>query len=301
MTTARLPVAAASRTGPVRHFVPRHSVLVRITHWINVLCLTLLLMSGAQIFNAHPRLYWGEYGADFDAAFLEIGAVQDATGWHGIFRVGPLQLRTTGVLGMSKEDGAMTRRAFPSWLTIPSWQDLATGRRWHFFWAWVFVANGLVYLAGGFLRRHFSRDLLPAGGEMRGRHLWQEIVDHARLQFARGEAARHYNVLQKLSYLAVVFVLLPMMVLTGLSMSPGMDAVFPFLPEMFGGRPSARALHFITASLLVAFVLVHVVMVLVSGLWNNLRSMITGRYAIEVPRAAPPHTDWADDDAGAAS
>jgi thiosulfate reductase cytochrome b subunit len=227
--------------------------------------------------------------------------VQDASGWHGVFRVGPLQLRTTGVLGMSKEDGAMTRRAFPSWLTIPSYQDLATGRRWHFFWAWVFVINGLVYLASGFAHRHFLRDLVPAAGEMRPRHLWREIVAHARLRFEHGEAARHYNVLQKLSYLVVVFVLLPMMVLTGLSMSPGLDATFPFLPEMFGGRPSARALHFITASLLVAFVVVHVVMVLVSGLWNNLRSMITGHYAIEVPRAPPPGSVWEDDDPGAAS
>src|SRR5262249_19800044 len=132
-------------------------------------------------------------------------------------------------------------------------------------------------------------------------HLWAETVAHARLRFARGEAATHYNVLQKLSYLVVIFVLLPMMVLTGLTMSPGLDATFPFLPEMFGGRPSARTLHFITASLLVAFVLVHLVMVLVSGVWNNLRSMITGRYAIVVPRAPPPGSVWADDDPGAAS
>jgi thiosulfate reductase cytochrome b subunit len=296
MTTARLPVAAASRTGPLRHLVQRHSGLVRITHWINVLCLTLLLMSGAQIFNAYPRLHWGESGADFDAAFIEISSRHDAAGWHGAFRIGPVKFGTTGLLGASTESGSVVPRAFPSWLTIPSYQDLATGRRWHFFWAWVFVINGLVYLASGFARRHFGRDLLPARGELRPRHLWQEIVDHARLRFAQGEAARHYNVLQKLTYLAVIFVLLPMMVLTGLSMSPGVDAALPFLPEMFGGRPSARTLHFITASLLVAFVLVHVVMVIVSGLWNNLRSMISGRYAIELPRAtsALPADDEGD-------
>ena len=151
----------------------------------------------------------------------------------------------------------------------------------------MFVINGLVYLASGFVRRHFARDLLPAKGEMKPRHLWQEVRDHAQLHFAKGAAARHYNVLQKLSYLVVIFVLLPVMVLTGLAMSPGMDAAFNFLPEMFGGRPSARTLHFITASLLVAFVVVHVVMVVASGLWNNVRSMITGRYAIDAEPESP--------------
>ena len=296
MTTAplRMPASPRAAPGPARReLVPRHSALVRVTHWINVLSLTLLLMSGAQIFNAYPRLHWGAYGADFDPAVIEIRSLRDAQGWHGLFRIGPLHLDTTGVLGASREGSAsaLAPRAFPSWLTIPSYQDLATGRRWHFFWAWVFVTNGLVYLASGFARRHFARDLLPARAEVAPRHLWQEIVDHARLRFAQGQAARHYNVLQKLTYLVVIFVLLPLMLLTGLSMSPGVDAALPFLPDLFGGRPSARTLHFVTASLLVAFVVVHVVMVVVSGLWNNLRSMITGRYAIETadaPAGVPP-------------
>jgi thiosulfate reductase cytochrome b subunit len=293
MTTAPLPLRAAPRPAPLRagrELVPRHSGVVRLTHWINVLSLTLLLMSGAQIFNAYPRLHWGAYGANFDPAALEIRSYHDATGWRGQFRLGSLPIDTTGVLGASREGGAgaLAPRAFPSWLTIPSYQDLATGRRWHFFWAWVFVINGLVYLASGFARRHFRRDLLPTGPELAPRHLWQEIVDHARLRFAKGDAARHYNVLQKVTYLVVIFVLLPMMVLTGLSMSPGVDSALPFLPDLFGGRPSARTLHFITASLLVAFVVVHVVMVVVSGLWNNLRSMITGRYAIERDAAQRP-------------
>jgi thiosulfate reductase cytochrome b subunit len=312
MTTAPLRLPATPRDAPDparRELVPRHSALVRVTHWINVLSLALLLMSGAQIFNAYPRLHWGVYGADFDPAVIEIRSLHDARGWHGLFRAGPLHLDTTGVLGASREGGAgaLAPRAFPSWLTIPSYQDLATGRRWHFFWAWVFVLNGLAYLSSGFARRHFARDLLPARAEMAPRHLWQEIVDHARLRFAQGQAARHYNVLQKLAYLAVIFVLLPMMVLTGLSMSPGVNAALPLLPDLFGGRPSARTLHFVTASLLVAFVVVHVVMVVVSGLWNNLRSMITGRYAIETagapavsPRAlGPVPADDGDAPAGA--
>jgi thiosulfate reductase cytochrome b subunit len=280
MTTARLPIAATPRAR-ARRLVPRHSALVRLTHWINVLCLTVLVMTGAQIFNAHPRLYWGQYGADYDHAFLSIDSLHGADGWHGRLRVGSLVLETTGVLGASREGAALSPRAFPAWLTLPSYQDLATGRRWHFSFAWLFVVNGLVYWIAGFARRHFARDLLPTRAELAPRHLWHEVVEHARLRFPKGEAARRYNVLQKLSYLAVIFVLLPGVVLTGLTMSPGLDSAFHVLLDVFGGRPSARAIHFVCASLLVAFVVVHVAMVIVSGLWNNMRSMVTGRYAIE--------------------
>ena len=282
MTTAHMPTTAPPPAAPPRRLVPRHSALVRITHWINVLCLTLLVMTGAQIFNAHPHLYWGEYGADYDHAFISIDSLHNRNGWYGTLRVGPVTLRTTGVLGASVENGALAPRAFPSWLTVPSYQDLATGRRWHFFFAWLFVINGLVYWLSGFVRRHFSRDLLPARPELSPRHLWHEVVEHAKLRFPTGEAARRYNVLQKLSYLAVIFVLLPGVVLTGLTMSPGMDSAFHVLLDVFGGRPSARTIHFICATLLVAFVVVHVAMVIVSGLWNNLRSMVTGKYAIDV-------------------
>ena len=282
MTTARMPSAPiASTTPPARQLVPRHSALVRITHWVNVFCFSLLLMTGAQIFNAHPRLYWGEYGADNDHAWLAMDALREGGSWRGVVRVGSLTITSTGVLGASNEDGALTPRGFPAWLTIPSYQDLAVGRRWHFFFAWLFAINGAVYLVGGFVKRHFRRDLLPTRAELAPAHLVQEVVDHAKLHFPKGEAARRYNVLQKLTYLAVAFVLLPLMVLTGLTMSPGLDSAFHVLLDLFGGRPSARSLHFICASLLVAFVVVHLVMVLVSGVWNNLRSMITGQYAIE--------------------
>jgi thiosulfate reductase cytochrome b subunit len=238
-------------------------------------------MSGAQIFNAHPRLYWGQYGADSDPAWLSLDSTHDAAGWHGRLHLGPLRVETTGLLGASREDGALVPRGFPAWLTIPSYQGLATGRRWHFFFAWLFAINGAAYLLGGLVSRHFRRDLLPTRAELAPAHLRQEVVDHARLRFPKGEAARRYNVLQKLSYAGVALVLLPLMVLTGLTMSPGMDAAVPLLLDLFGGRASARSLHFICASLLVAFVVVHLVMVLVSGVWNNLRSMVTGRYAIE--------------------
>ena len=284
MTTARMPSGSFRRraAAPPRQLVPRHSALVRITHWVNVFCFSLLLMTGAQIFNAHPRLYWGQYGADDDHAWLSVDSLQGGGHWHGRVRVGSLTIESTGLLGASRENGTLTPRGFPSWLTIPSYQDLAAGRRWHFFFAWLFAINGALYLLGGLVTRHFRRDLLPAKAELAPAHLLHEVVDHAKLNFPKGEAARRYNVLQKLTYMAVAFVLLPLMVLTGLTMSPGLDSAFHVLLDVFGGRPSARSIHFICASLLVAFVVVHLVMVLVSGVWNNLRSMVTGRYAIEL-------------------
>ncbi len=283
MTTAKMPSGTIPRTAaaPPRELVPRHSVLVRVTHWVNLFCFSLLLMTGAQIFNAHPRLYWGQYGADNDPAWLSIDSLHGSSGWRGVVHVGSLSIESTGLLGASTEDGALQPRGFPAWLTIPSYQDLAIGRRWHFFFAWLFAINGAVYLVGGLVKRHFRRDLLPTRAELAPTHLLHEVVDHARLNFPKGTAARRYNVLQKLTYMGVAFVLLPLMVLTGLTMSPGLDSAFHVLLDMFGGRASARSLHFICASLLVAFVVVHVVMVLVSGVSNNLRSMVTGRYAIE--------------------
>jgi thiosulfate reductase cytochrome b subunit len=261
--------------------VPRHAVITRLTHWINAICLGFLLLSGLQIFNAWPSLYWGQYGADGDPAFLSIGASREQGQLRGYLRVGDAAVPTTGVLGVSRADGQPAERAFPAWLTLPSFQDLAAGRRWHFFFAWGFAINGAVYLLYSLLSGHLRRDLAPRRAELSPRHLWHEIVAHARLRFPKGEEARHYNVLQKLSYAGVAVILLPLMVLTGLTMSPGMNAVAPFLLDLFGGRQSARTIHFITASLVVLFVPVHLAMVLLSGVWNNLRSMVTGRYAIE--------------------
>lgn len=265
---------------PGKILIRRHSVLTRLTHWLNALCLGFLLVSGLQIFNAYPRLHWGQYGADNDPAFMTIGADERHGEPDGFMTIGSISIPTTGVLGLSKMEGEWTPRAFPSWATLPSYQDLAAGRRWHLFFAWVFVINGLVYLVYGLLSGHFRRDLSPDRHELSPRHVWREIIDHARLRFPEGEQARRYNVLQKLTYIVVIAGLLPLMMLTGLTMSPGMDAAFPILLDIFGGRQSARTLHFISASLLVLFVIIHVVMVVLSGPWNNMRSMITGRYAI---------------------
>ena len=258
--------------------------MVRATHWINLVCLIVLLMSGLQIFNAHPALYWGEI-SDFGHPFFAITMQEDRDGVpRGITTLAGRRLDTTGLFGWSTDgagDGAA--RAFPAWATLPSWQSLADGRLWHFFFAWILVVNGLVYLLHGLLNGHLWRDIVPTRREL-GR-IGHTVWDHLRLRFPSGDAARHYNVLQKLAYLCAIFVLLPTLALAGLAMSPRLDAGFPELTSLFGGRQSARTIHFVAAFALVAFVLVHVFMVLISGVWNNLRSMVTGRYAIETDRS----------------
>jgi thiosulfate reductase cytochrome b subunit len=266
----------------------RHTRVVRATHWINAICVFFLLASGMQIFNAHPALYWGQKGFAYDnTAFISIRAETVRGHIRGVTRIGPLAFDTTGVLGYSRNRGAMENRGFPAWLTIPSWRDLASGRRWHFFFAWIFAISGAVYIANGVRTRHIQRDLAPTKAELSPRNLLHEIVHHLQLKFPKGEEAKHYNGLQKIAYFGTAILLLPLMVLTGLTMSPGANAFFPFLLDIFGGRQSARTIHFICASLIVLFIVVHLVMVLVSGVGNNLRSMINGRYRIEPEGKAP--------------
>lgn len=262
---------------PKRRLVRRHGLVTRVTHWINLVALTLLLMSGLQIFNAHPALYWGQdstFAAPWAATRTEAQGGRTA----GVTKVGGLSFETTGVLGWSGGEA----RGFPTWATLPTYRSLADGRRWHFFMAWVFTINGLIYLASAIAGGHLRRDLLPTRDQLSARHVLEEIADHARLRFPKGEAARRYNVLQKGAYLGVILVLLPLMLATGLTMSPGVNAAWPWMLDLFGGRQSARTLHFLSAALIVAFVLVHIAMVIASGTWNNIRSMITGRYAIDV-------------------
>jgi thiosulfate reductase cytochrome b subunit len=257
----------------------RHRLWVRVTHWINVICMTGLLMSGLQIFNAHPALYWGNNSA-FDSPFFAIGTIQDAQGVsEGVTYIAGHSFDTSGVLGLSGDPrDPESARAFPAWATLPSDLWLAMGRRWHFFFAWIFVINGLVYGISSIIGRHLRRDLVPTAQELG--HIPQSIGEHLRLRFPKGEAAKRYNVIQKLTYLIVAFLLGPVMVLAGLAMSPRLDASYPILLDIFGGRQSARTIHFIIAFAFLAFVVIHLVMVLVSGVWNNLRSMITGWYDI---------------------
>jgi thiosulfate reductase cytochrome b subunit len=258
-------------TKPQRIF--RHALVVRLTHWINVLCLVILLMSGLQIFNAHPALYWGN-DSNFDAPLASIVNGNASNGRPvGLTNIGTLSLETTGILGWSRFNGHPVARAFPAWATIPAGQDLPTGRTWHFFFAWLFLVNGLVYLAYSLATGHLWRDLLPTVGQLRT--IPRTVLDHLRLRFDQTD---RYNVLQRIAYLVVILLALPVMILAGLAMSPGMDAAAPWLVDLFGGRQSARTIHFVLAWLLVAFALVHVAMVILSGAWRNLVSMITGWY-----------------------
>jgi thiosulfate reductase cytochrome b subunit len=174
--------------------------------------------------------------------------------------------------------------AFPGWLTIPSDYDLAGARHWHLTFAWLFVAAIVAYWIFGLGNRHIWRDMLPSRHELTPRHILEDVKNHALLRFPKGEAARRSNTLQKLSYLGVVFVLIPLQILTGLTMSPGMDAAWPWLVDVFGGRPSARSIHFICAMLLVLFFLVHILMVALVGPINEIWSMITGRYRLPAER-----------------
>ncbi|CAN5381619.1 cytochrome b/b6 domain-containing protein [soil metagenome] len=269
-------VTAAPAEPAGRVLIKRHSALVRITHWINALAIIFLVLSGLQIFNAHPALYIGQK-ADFDNPVLSMSAFRLSDGRVvGETKILGAKFDTTGVLGLSSgPDGQPVARGFPSWATVPSYQDLATGRRWHFFFVWLFAINGAIYLAVSLANRHVWRDLIPSGAQLRG--IGRSILDHLRLRFDHG---RDYNVLQKVTYLIVIFVLLPLIVLTGMTMSPGLNAAFPWLVDLFGGRQTARTIHFICATGIVLFIVVHLVMVLISGVWNNLRSMITGRYAV---------------------
>ncbi len=223
--------------------VKRHRLSTRLWHWLNALLLYILFASGLGIFNAHPRLYWGNYGANFDRAWLEL-------------------------------------ERFGSWWTLPASYNLALSRHWHLAAAPIFAFALLAYMLWSLANRHVSRDLAFRKDELAPRHVWQDIRDHARLRFPTGAAALRYNVLQKASYIGVIFVALPLVILTGLTMSPGMNAAWPWLVYLFGGRQSARSLHFIAAFALAAFFLVHILMVLLAGPLNEIRAMITGRYRV---------------------
>ncbi len=273
---ATLPPATVDARAQRRIY--RHRLPVRLMHWINVVCLTILLMSGLNIFNAHPALYWGQEST-FAAPWISFGARNTPTGPIGYTRIAGHEFDTTGVLGLSAAPGSEPMaRAFPWWATIPGSQWLAMARHWHFFFAWIFVINGALYLLYTIFSRHLRRDLVPTRAELR--NIGRSIVDHVKLKHPTGDAATRYNVLQSLTYLIVIFGLLPLVVIAGLAMSPRLDTVFTGWVELLGGRQSARTLHFLAAFGLLLFVVVHVAEVFIAGVWNEMRSMITGWYAV---------------------
>ncbi len=223
--------------------IRRHGVVTRVWHWVNAVAVLILLGSGLGISNAHPRLYWGRYGANFDPAWA-------------------------------------TLPRFPSWLTIPANYNLAISRRWHLLFALVLGFGLLAYMIGGLVTRHFQRDLRIRGRELRPAALWADLKQHLAFRFHDPRDPRAYNLFQKLSYALVLFVALPLAILTGIALSPGMNAAWPWVLEILGGRQSARSIHFITASVLALFTIVHLVLVILAGAGNEVRSMITGRWRV---------------------
>jgi thiosulfate reductase cytochrome b subunit len=273
--------AGQSRRHAVRIY--RHPLPVRLCHWINALSLILLFLSGMQIFNAHPRLYIGHVGYYDQPAVFEITGnknMDDPRSWIAIGS--SWRIDTTGVLG-EIVDGppfGVHHLAFPSWFRLPSSNDLGKGRGWHFLAAWLFVINGAIYMIYGLVSRRFWRELLPRKAQLRWGAIVGDIVMHLRFRHPVGEAARSYNLLQKLAYLTVIFLLLPTMVLTGMTMSNSAVAVFPWLIDLFGGRQTARTLHFVVAFAMFLFLFVHILQIFVAGFRREMRSMITGYYEL---------------------
>jgi thiosulfate reductase cytochrome b subunit len=220
--------------------VPRHSAVIRTTHWITALSFFGLLLSGILILIAHPRLYWGETGGLGTESLIDL----------------PISFKF----------------GYSGW-----------GRYLHFFSAWLSVLTGLVYVGAGVFSGHFGKNLLPAKADLGWLPISRSVVDHLRFRQPSAEESRSYNVLQRLSYLAVVFVLFPLVMLTGFAMSPAITSVIPVIVNVLGGQQSARTIHFLIAALLVLFVLAHILMVCVAGFTSRMRAMITGRVAKAAP------------------
>jgi thiosulfate reductase cytochrome b subunit len=227
-----------------KNWIYRHSYNARICHWINVVSFGYLVLSGILIFLQFPELYWGKVG------FQGYDAVFKLSNW-----------------GLSWEEAdALGNRLW--------------GRNYHFLFAWVFVINGLVYLSWNLWKKPFYQKMFPRRDELTLKHFKAEIGNKIRFRTPKGDAARHYSVLQKISYLSVIFVLFPFMFISGLAQMPAFTAISPELIDLFGGRQTARTLHVVGTLLLVLFVVVHVIEVFVAGAVNKIRSMITGKYRL---------------------
>ncbi|HEX4297536.1 MAG TPA: cytochrome b/b6 domain-containing protein [Devosia sp.] len=258
----------------------RQSGLTRITHWVWAVAMFFLLLSGLQIFEARPNLYIGQQsGFGFSNDILDIGAANTPNGPRGTTQIFGQTFDTTGWLGMSGDAANPDFTAFPAWATIPSFRDLATGRVVHFFFAWILVGTLAIWLINALFSGHLWRDIILKPRDISG--LPRDIVDHIRLRFTHGKS---YSPLQKVAYFGIFIIAFPLIIATGLTMSPGMDTAFPWLLDLFGGRQTARTIHFITMLAFVLFFVVHIIMVLLANPINELRSMITGYY-----RASAPH------------
>ena len=232
----------------------RHSAWVRVTHWLTTLAFLALLVTGVEILISHPRFYWGETG----------------------------NVHTTPLFTLRIPS---SRGTVPTGYGYVLPDQNGWSRYLHFESAWVAVLTGSLYLAFGFWKGHFRRNLLPAPAGLSPRGLARAIARHLRFRRPSEEEAWSYNLLQRLTYLFVIFVLFPLIIWTGLAMSPGFTAIFPAAVSLLGGRQSARTLHFFVSGFLVLFLLVHVIMVWLAGFRNRTGAMITGRVAPPKERA----------------
>ena len=258
MGSAQAPLAARVERPASSHSsvapAPRHSVLVRVTHWIIALCFFALLLTGIEILISHPRFYWGETGNDLTAP---------------LFRI-PIP---------SSRDLVPTGYGY----VLPDQNGWS--RALHFEAAWIAVLTGLLYAIYALLGGHLRKNLLPHGADLSWRHLSAEIKNHLRFRRPAESEAWSYNVLQRLAYLFVIFILFPLVVWTGLAMSPTFTAAFPHTVLLLGGRQSARTLHFFISIALVLFLLVHILMISLAGFWSRTRAMITGSVRSRKERA----------------
>jgi Ni/Fe-hydrogenase b-type cytochrome subunit len=265
------------------NLVYRHNRITRLTHWIDAVALMILFMSGLMIFNAHPHLYWGST-SEPEKAFFSIGATNEDSELRGYVRLYGQQLDTTGFLGVQPGALAPTPRAFPSWLTVPGYYSLASGRRWHFFFGWLFVLNGLLYVLYNLVIGHMRKFFFTFDDAKKVPAMIAYYLHLRKNSPQEGE----YNPLQKVAYTSVFLILTPLVLLSGMAMSPQLNVAFHWLPAMFGGRQSARAIHFVLAFGFLCFTFGHVFMVLTQGFINNMRSMITGWYRDKIPSPEEP-------------
>jgi Ni/Fe-hydrogenase b-type cytochrome subunit len=264
----------------------RHNRITRLTHWVNALALTILFMSGLMIFNAYPHLHWGSK-AEPEEAFFSIYAANKDGEIRAYTELYGLRVETTGFLGLQNTEMGPMPRAFPSWITIPGFYWLAGGRRWHFFFAWIFALNGLFYFVYNRANGHVGKFILRPRDAPK---LLPMMLYYLRLRKTSPQDGE-YNPLQKLAYTGIFFILTPLIMASGLAMSPQLDAAFNWLPAMFGGRQSARSFHFLTTFAFAFFTFGHVLMVATTGIVNNMRSMITGWYRDKVMPAEVVETD----------
>ncbi|HME08320.1 MAG TPA: cytochrome b/b6 domain-containing protein [Bryobacteraceae bacterium] len=242
-------VATSAAAVPTRTVTSRHSALVRVTHWITTLCFLALLVSGVEIVISHPRFYWGETGNVHTPPLFKI----------------PIPA---------------SRSTVPTGYGYVLPDQNGWSRYLHFQSAWVAVLTGLLYVISIFFTGHLRKDLLPRRADLSWRSFSSEIANHLRFKRPGEEEAWSYNLLQRLTYLIVIFVLFPLVIWTGLAMSPAIASVFPAAVAVLGGQQSARTIHFFVSVFLFLFLLVHIVMICLAGLSSRMRAMITGRAGI---------------------